>query len=60
VLGKSNVWGYLQEGRHADIAILNEVYEPFYLQDHENNILKSKKSYRCFLTICDGQVVYRD
>ena len=60
VLGKSKEWGYLQVGRCADIAILNEVCEPFYLQDQENNVLESNKSYRCVLTICDGQVVYRD
>lgn len=60
VLGKSDEWGFLQEGRCADIAVLDYTDESFCLQDKAGNKLEGSKGYRCVLTISDGQIVYRD
>ena len=57
-LGKE--WGYLKEGSAADIAVIKECDEPFALTDKNQNIVQSDKSYRCMLTVSDGQIVYKD
>ncbi len=59
VLGKENEWGYLKEGRCADIAVFDYTDEGFDLTDNAGNQLKSDVGYRCVLTIADGQVLYR-
>ena len=59
-LGKENKWGYLQVGRTADIAVLDDTNEPFSLTDKAGNHIESDTGYRCVLTISDGQIVYRD
>ena len=60
VLDKSSEWGVLEEGRCADIAVLDFADEAFWLQDNAGNILESNNGYRCVLTISDGEVVYKD
>ena len=60
VLGKEEKWGYLKEGRIADIAVFDYTEESFSLSDNEGNHVESKKGYRCILTISDGQIVYKD
>lgn len=59
VLGKENEWGYLKEGRRADIAVFDFADEGFDLTDHAGNRLSSNTGYRCILTVVDGQVLYR-
>ena len=59
-LGKSGEWGCLRVGGAADLAVLADVDEVFSLTDTAGNCLEGEKSYRCVLTISDGQIVYRD
>ena len=59
-LGKENEWGYLKEGRCADIAVFDYTAESFDLTDDAGNRLCSDMGYRCILTVADGQLVYRD
>ncbi|MBQ8894791.1 MAG: amidohydrolase family protein [Clostridia bacterium] len=54
ILGQPQ-WGILQVGNAADVAVLEEGKEAFSLGS-----LQGEKSYRCVLTVLDGQVVYRD
>ena len=59
-LGKGGEWGCLKEGGKADIAVIKECLEPFALTDKNQNTVKSEVSYRCALTLSDGQIVYKD
>ena len=59
-LGMSGEWGRLKEGGKADVAVIRECNEPFALTDKNQNTVKSEISYRCALTISDGQIVYKD
>lgn len=56
-LGKD--WGILKVGASADIAVLDYTDEGFNLIDNQGNTLKNDKGYRCVLTVCDGQVVFK-
>ena len=49
----------LQTGRCADIVVLDETDEAFDMTDHMGNRVHSDIGYRCVLTVCDGQVIYR-
>lgn len=60
VLGKANDWGRLQVGRCADIAVFKDTNEGFDLTDRAGNRYHSDTGYRCVLTVCDGQVVFKD
>ncbi len=60
VLGKEKEWGYLQEGRAADLAVLSYGKEGYELTDSAGNRMADAMGYRCVLTAVDGQVVYRD
>lgn len=60
VVCKDNEWGYLKEGRCADIAIFEFTDEGFDLTDHAGNRMTGTKGYRCVLTVADGQLLYRD
>lgn len=51
--------GYLKVDGPADIAVLDYCDEGFDLTDAGGNRLQSDKGYRCYLTIADGQIVYR-
>ncbi len=59
-LGKQNEWGYLKEGRCADIAVFDYTDEGFDLTDNAGNHICNTEGYRCVLTISDGQIVYRN
>ena len=59
-LGKDNVWGFLSEGRCADIAVFDYTNECFDLTDKAGNNFRYEKGYRCVLTVADGQIVYKD
>ena len=58
--GMEGEWGYLKEGRCADIAVFDYTDESFHLSDKAGNQVSSPQGYRCVLTISDGQVVFRD
>ena len=60
ILGKGDRWGILQEGGCADVAVLQYGREPFSLTDAAGNTLASENSYRCKLTVANGNVVWRD
>lgn len=60
VLGKEEEWGSLKAGRIADIAVLDYTDEPFDMTDGAGNRINSSKGYHCVLTICNGQIVYKD
>ncbi len=59
-LGRANEWGTLREGGAADIAVIAHTDEGFLLTDAAGNRIESKNGYRCVLTLCDGQIVYKD
>lgn len=56
-LGKD--WGILKVGAVADVAVFDYTDESFCLTDNEGNVLENDKGYRCVLTVCDGQVVFK-
>ena len=60
VFGKESEWGYLQEGRTADIAVLSYEDDVYDLTDFYGNRVCWEKGYRCKLTIVNGEVVYRE
>ena len=59
-LGKAREWGYLREGGPADLAVLAFTDEGFSLVGKGQNRLSDTHGYRCKLTVCDGQVAYKD
>jgi len=59
VLGKENEWGSLKVGRTADIAVFDYTDEGFDLTDNVGNKIESNMGYRCILTVCDGQIVFK-
>ena len=60
VYGKAAEWGYLREGRTADIAVLSYEVDAFDLTDENGNRVCWDKGYRCKLTIENGDVVFKD
>ena len=59
VLAKQDEWGYLREGRSADLTVLEYADESYSLTDKAGNHIESDKGYRAVLTILNGQIVYR-
>ncbi|MBE6554320.1 MAG: hypothetical protein E7666_08275 [Ruminococcaceae bacterium] len=59
-LGKADEWGCLRVGRKADLAVFDETNEGYDLTDKAGHRVSSRFGYRCVLTLCDGQVVYRN
>ena len=59
VLKKEDEWGYLKEGRRADVAVFDYTSEGFNLTDKAGNHIESESGYRCVLTLVNGEVVYR-
>ena len=60
VLKKESEWGYLRAGRKADIAVFQDGVEPFDLTDKSGNRVHSNAGLRCVMTLCEGQIVYKD
>lgn len=60
VFGKANEWGYLQEGRVADVCVIAYEKDSFDLTDDNGNRVRWDNGYRCKLTIANGEVVFRD
>lgn len=60
VFGKADEWGYLQEGRTADIAVVAYEDDKYDLTDAFGNRVAWDKGYRCKLTIANGEVVFKD
>ena len=58
-LGKADCWGYLKEGRTADLAVLEYADESFSMTDERGNTVCGDAGYRCVLTLADGCLVYR-
>lgn len=58
-LGQSH-WGRLQVGGIADIAVLEDTNESFFLKNSNGNTLESQTGYRCVLTLSNGVVVHCD
>lgn len=56
-LGKN--CGKLSVGSNADIAVLDEVNEPFLLVDKSGNVVESQQNYKCVLTILNNQILYK-
>lgn len=52
-------WGRLAVGGAADIAVLDRLGQPYELVDSEGNRVQGKHTYRCCLTLSDGEIVYR-
>lgn len=53
-------WGRLQEGKPADIAVLNWEKEPMDLCDHQGHWISSEYGYRCHMTMKNGHIVYEE
>ena len=59
-LKKAGEWGCLKVGGAADIAVLDYTNEGFSLTDDYGNHIEDNNGYRCVLTVCDGQIIYKD
>ena len=59
VLGKAEEWGYLKEGRTADIAVIAYEEDRYDLTDFNGNRVAWEKGYKCKLTVANGEVVFR-
>ena len=58
-LNRQSIWGVLEVGRAADVAVLKYGDYGFDITDRAGKRLMDDKGYCCQLTIVDGQVVYR-
>lgn len=58
-VGKEGEWGTLVVGKRADISVLEYTDEGFDLTDSAGNRICSPEGYRCVLTVCDGEILYR-
>lgn len=56
-LGKEGIWGELKEGS-TDACVLSYTDKPFEITDRCLNTVKDTKSYRCNLTVVNGDAVY--
>ena len=51
--------GTLEVGRKADIAVLGYEKDPFRFEDTDGNVLEDENGYVCYLTVSNGQILYR-
>lgn len=56
-LNKENIWGKLEIGS-TDACVLAYVDKPYQITDKFSNTVKDTKSYRCNLTVVNGDAVY--
>ncbi len=58
-VGMESECGTLAVGRKADIAVLGYEYDPFSFTDTDGNTLADENGYVCYLTVANGQILYR-
>lgn len=58
-VGMEKECGMLAVGRKADIAVLSYENDPFSFTDTDGNVLADEKGYVCYLTVANGQILYR-
>ncbi len=56
-LNKEGIWGELEIGS-SDACVLSYVNAPFEITDKFSNTVKDTKSYRCNLTVVNGDAVF--
>lgn len=56
-LNKEGIWGKLEVGS-SDACAISLVDKPFEITDKYSNTVKDVKSYRCSLTVANGDAVY--
>ena len=59
-IGKESNLGYIKIGSRADLAVLDYGFHPFNFNIDPVNKIKGNYSYNCKLTLCDGQIVYKE
>lgn len=59
IIGGVKIYGKNINLKRQDIAVFDYTDEGFDLIDNAGNRLTSDMGYRCILTICDGQIVYK-
>ncbi len=57
-LGKNEL-GTIKIGSNADISVINYENLPFDFTSLTKNAVKGDKQYKCYLTLSDGQIVWR-
>lgn len=58
-LGMERECGFLTVGGCADIVVLGYGDAPFSMTDQAGNRIEGKKGYQCYLTLSNGDVVWR-
>ncbi len=58
-LGKENEWGYLKEGRCADLTVVDYEGSGYDMTDKAGRRVYNDKSLRCVLTMINGDIQYR-
>lgn len=58
-VGKEDEWGKLEVGRCADLCVIDCMGAPYDTTDKAGNRITSDKSYRCYMTMIDGYLMYR-
>ncbi len=58
-VGKEDEWGKLEVGRCADLCVIDCMGAPYDTTDKAGYRITSHKSYRCYMTMIDGYVMYR-
>lgn len=59
-LGKENEWGCLEIGRPADITVVDYADNGYDMTDKAGNHIYNDKGYKCYLTVCNNEIVYRN
>lgn len=58
-VGMEGECGTLAVGRAADIAVLGYERDPYAFTDTDGNTLADENGYVCYLTVANGQILYR-
>jgi len=58
-VGMESEWGFLKEGRRADLCVLRWGDAGFDLTDRAGVQFSSSKGYECLLTVADSHIVHR-
>ena len=57
-IGKSEL-GTIEVGKTADVAVINYETAPFDFSSFTANGIKGDMGYKCYLTVSNGQIVYK-